>query len=77
MPTIYYIRHGETEWNADGRLQGQQDIPLNDLGRAQAPVPAAFSPVCLRATGAAKRRWRSSPVRSVVRARPWSWCAAR
>ena len=36
MPTIYYIRHGETEWNADGRLQGVQDIPLNDLGRAQA-----------------------------------------
>jgi broad specificity phosphatase PhoE len=36
MPTIYYIRHGETEWNAEGKLQGQQDIPLNDLGRAQA-----------------------------------------
>ncbi len=36
MPTIYYIRHGETEWNADGRLQGNQDIPLNDLGRSQA-----------------------------------------
>jgi broad specificity phosphatase PhoE len=36
MPTIYYIRHGETEWNAQGRLQGARDIPLNDLGRRQA-----------------------------------------
>jgi probable phosphoglycerate mutase len=36
MPVIYYIRHGETEWNAEGRLQGTQDIPLNDLGRRQA-----------------------------------------
>jgi broad specificity phosphatase PhoE len=35
-PTIYYIRHGETEWNAEGKLQGAQDIPLNDLGRKQA-----------------------------------------
>src|SRR5579863_2284779 len=35
MPTIYYIRHGETEWNALGRLQGVRDIPLNELGRKQ------------------------------------------
>lgn len=35
-PILYFVRHGETDWNAERRLQGQHDIPLNALGRAQA-----------------------------------------
>ena len=34
--TFIHVRHGETDWNADRRLQGAQDIPLNATGRAQA-----------------------------------------
>lgn len=35
-PIVYYIRHGETDWNVAGRLQGRHDVPLNARGRAQA-----------------------------------------
>jgi broad specificity phosphatase PhoE len=35
-PIVFYIRHGETDWNVTGRLQGRHDVPLNARGRTQA-----------------------------------------
>jgi broad specificity phosphatase PhoE len=36
MPVIYFLRHGQTDFNAVGRIQGGIEVPLNPLGRAQA-----------------------------------------
>ncbi len=61
---IYLIRHGETDWNIDLKVQGQKDIPLNDNGINQAqilsdyfeniPIEAIYSSNLIRAYETAK-----------------------
>lgn len=42
VPPLYILRHGETEWNVAGRLQGRFDSPLTQRGRAQAQAQHAI-----------------------------------
>jgi broad specificity phosphatase PhoE len=61
---LYCIRHGQTEYNAEGRVQGQTDVSLSDLGRAQSlavtdaladqPITAIYSSPLRRARQSAQ-----------------------
>ncbi|MBD0416047.1 histidine phosphatase family protein [Oryzicola mucosus] len=42
MPLVYFVRHGQTAWNAEARLQGQSDVDINEVGKQQAAANGRF-----------------------------------
>ena len=71
-PLLVLVRHGESTWNAERRLQGQLDPPLSEAGRAQA---RALAPLVAR-LGVRRPGASSAPI-SGGRARPRSCSASR
>lgn len=55
---IYMLRHGETDWNIEGRLQGRMDIPMNESGKEQIKAIGQF----LKDSGFCVGRIISSPL---------------
>lgn len=46
FPELYILRHGETVWNAEGRMQGELNSPLTSRGQAQARRQGAILRAC-------------------------------
>jgi len=79
MTRLYLVRHGETDWNLQGRWQGQADVALNDHGRQQAqqsavklaaiPLEAIYSSDLSRAAETARAIGRVNPAPLVLEPR--------
>lgn len=63
-PELFFIRHGETPWNAERRYQGRKDIPLNERGQGQADLNGKTLAALLAARGTdpASLEWHASPL---------------
>lgn len=79
MTRLYLVRHGQTDWNLEGRWQGQADVALNELGREQAqqsatklaalPLQAIYSSDLIRAAETARAIARVNPAPLVLEPR--------
>lgn len=63
-PELYFVRHGETPWNAERRYQGRKDIPLNQKGESQALGNGRLLRKVLEERGVdpASLEWHASPL---------------
>lgn len=59
MTLVAFIRHGETQWNSEGRIQGQASVPLSARGCAE--LKALHVPAMLRTS-----RWHVSPLTRAI-----------
>jgi probable phosphoglycerate mutase len=79
MALCYFVRHGETEWNAEGRWCGRSDVPLSAVGRRQAqllarrlqplPIEALYSSPLVRALETARLIGQATGLEPVVDSR--------
>jgi probable phosphoglycerate mutase len=71
MARLHLLRHGETDWNAEGRWQGHSDRPLTEVGIAQsaaiAPAVAALRPVAIHASDLVRARDTAAPTATICK----------
>ncbi|WP_168801578.1 histidine phosphatase family protein [Glycomyces buryatensis] len=70
MNRLVVMRHGQTEWNVAGRIQGSSDIDLDETGRAQAqsaaPAAAAYEPVRIISSDLRRALDTARPIADIV-----------